>query len=75
MSTDPAKNGAHSPGLAYQRLAASIRDSIISGELEPGHRLPPELELASREGVSRSTVREALRLLQESGYIERSSPR
>lgn len=68
-------NGGQSSGPAYQRLAASIRDSIHSGELEPGHRLPPELELANREGVSRSTVREALRLLQESGYIERSSPR
>jgi GntR family transcriptional repressor for pyruvate dehydrogenase complex len=59
----------------YQRLAASIRDSIVSGELAPGDRLPSELTLAGRAGVSRPTVREALRVLQESGFIERASPR
>src|SRR5919197_1991370 len=68
-------NGSHTPGPGYQRLAASIRESIVSGELPPGRRLPSELKLAEQTGVSRSTVREALRVLQESGFIERASPR
>jgi DNA-binding FadR family transcriptional regulator len=70
-----SSNGANTRRPVYQRLAASIRDAILSGELPPGHRLPSELTLAEQEGVSRSTVREALRVLQENGFIERSSPR
>src|SRR5919197_2600619 len=71
----PSQSGSRATPPAYQQLAASIRQSIVDGELEPGHRLPSELALASQEGVSRSTVREALRVLQESGFIERASPR
>ena len=63
------------PGRAYEQLAASIRESILSGELVEGARIPSEVALARDAGVSRSTVREALRLLQESGYLERVSPK
>jgi DNA-binding FadR family transcriptional regulator len=59
----------------YQQLAATIRTSIVDGELTAGQRLPAEIALAHAHGVSRSTVREAPRVLQESGFIERSSPR
>jgi GntR family transcriptional repressor for pyruvate dehydrogenase complex len=59
----------------YQRLAATISDRIRTGDLKVGERLPSENVLAAQAGVSRSTVREALRLLQESGFLERSSPR
>jgi len=48
---------------AYQQLADELRADITSGRLQPGERLPPEPELCVRSGVSRSTVREALRLL------------
>jgi GntR family transcriptional regulator, transcriptional repressor for pyruvate dehydrogenase complex len=48
---------------AYQLLADELRAEITSGRLQPGERLPPEPELCVRSGVSRSTVREALRLL------------
>jgi GntR family transcriptional regulator, transcriptional repressor for pyruvate dehydrogenase complex len=60
---------------AYQRLAAQIRQEIQIGELLPGDRLPSESQLASDADVSRSTVREALRTLQEAGFVERASPR
>ena len=60
---------------AYEQLARTMRDSVLSGELSEGTRLPSELTLAAQAGVSRSTVREALRLLQEWRYIERASPR
>jgi GntR family transcriptional repressor for pyruvate dehydrogenase complex len=60
---------------AYEQLAAAFRASILSGELVEGQRLPSETRLADDAGVSRSTVREALRLLQESGFLERTSPK
>jgi GntR family transcriptional regulator len=44
---------------------------IDSGEWPPGQRLPAEPELAVLLGVSRATLREALRSLAQDGYIER----
>jgi DNA-binding FadR family transcriptional regulator len=60
---------------AYEVLAFGIRDKITAGDLQPGERMPSELALASQYSVSRSTVREALRLLEESGLLERPSPK
>jgi DNA-binding FadR family transcriptional regulator len=40
-----------------------IKDMIISGELAPGDRLPKEAELAQRLGLSRSSLREAVKAL------------
>ena len=54
---------------AYQILADELREEITSGRLQPGERLPPEPELCVRSGVSRSTVREALRLLASQHLI------
>jgi GntR family transcriptional repressor for pyruvate dehydrogenase complex len=54
---------------AYQVLADELRAEITSGRLQPGERLPPEPELCVRTGVSRSTVREALRLLSSQHLI------
>jgi DNA-binding FadR family transcriptional regulator len=54
---------------AYQTLAADLRHQITSGQLHPGDRLPTEPELCVRSGVSRSTVREALRLLASEHLI------
>jgi len=72
MATDqrPAKSK-----LAYEEIAALLRRQIVAGELGVGDRLPSETRLALQFGVSRSTIREALRTLQESGFIERVSPR
>ncbi len=48
---------------AYQQVADQLRDLILDGSLGSGDRLPAESELAEIFGVSRSTVREALRAL------------
>lgn len=60
---------------AYEKLATDLRERIRAGDLREGDRLPPETALADQAGVSRSTVREALRTLQEAGLIERASPK
>lgn len=54
---------------AYQVLADDLRTRITSGELNPGDRLPTEPQLCERSGLSRSTVREALRLLASQHLI------
>jgi DNA-binding FadR family transcriptional regulator len=54
---------------AYQLLAEDIRAEITSGRLRPGDRLPTEPQLCMRSGLSRSTVREALRLLASQHLI------
>ncbi|MEV1285663.1 FCD domain-containing protein [Micromonospora sp. NPDC049679] len=54
---------------AYQVLADEIRAQITSGRLRPGERLPTEPQLCAQSGVSRSTVREALRLLASQHLI------
>jgi DNA-binding FadR family transcriptional regulator len=60
---------------AYDQLAEVLRRSILDGALSEGERLPSEAKLAQKAGVSRTTVREALRILQEAGLIERASPK
>ena len=40
-----------------------IKEMVVSGELEPGQRLPKEDALASRLGLSRNSLREAVRAL------------
>ena len=55
---------------AYQQVADQLRSLIVQGELVSGDRLPPEGELGGSFGVSRSTVREALRSLASQGLIE-----
>jgi DNA-binding FadR family transcriptional regulator len=50
-------------------LADALRARILTRELLPGQRLPVEPDLADQYGVSRSTVREALRVLASQGLI------
>jgi len=49
---------------AYQQLADELRELILAGSLAPGDRLAGEEDLGDRYGVSRSTAREAIRLLE-----------
>jgi GntR family transcriptional regulator, transcriptional repressor for pyruvate dehydrogenase complex len=50
-------------------VAEQLKQSILSGQYKTGDRLPPERELAEAFQVSRVAIREALRLLQKSGFI------
>src|ERR1700739_133283 len=60
---------------AYEQLAEAIRRRILAGQLQVGQGMPSELALAREAHVSRSTVREALRMLQEAGFLQRVSPK
>lgn len=54
---------------AYQQVADQLMGLIVAGSLAAGDRLPTEAELASNFGVSRSTIREALRVLASQNLI------
>jgi GntR family transcriptional repressor for pyruvate dehydrogenase complex len=54
---------------AYEQVADQLRDLIMAGDLRPGHRLPNESSLSREFGVSRATVREALRVLAAQDLI------
>ncbi|MDQ3733044.1 MAG: GntR family transcriptional regulator, partial [Actinomycetota bacterium] len=53
-----------------QGVAEHLRSMIHRGEVGPGDRLPPERELAEQLGVSRISLREAIKLLVEDGYVQ-----
>ena len=55
---------------SYVQVASQLRALILSGQLALGERLPAETELSSMFGVSRSTTREALRLLAAEKLVE-----
>jgi len=57
-------------GRAFDDISHQIRESMASGALKPGSRLPPERSLAAKFGVSRNTLREALRSLENSGVLK-----
>ncbi len=57
----------------YEQIVDHIRTAISSKELKPGDRLPPETELAKQLGVSRPTVREALKVLEALNILRSST--
>ncbi len=69
MATRSSAKGARTP--RYRELAEKLIQDIRTGRLSVGDRMPGELELQEIHGVSRHTIREALRVLNELGLIER----
>lgn len=57
------------PLKTHEIIARQLRDQILRGELVPGQRLPPEDELTERFGIARTTLREALRVLESQGLL------
>ena len=52
-----------------ESIAAQLRDDILVGTYKAGERLPAERDLASRLGVNRGSVREALKKLEQRGLV------
>ncbi len=64
--------GRTGEGMKYARIMAEVEESIASGCLAPGDRLPTERDLAADYGVSRMTVRQALQSLEARGVLRRT---
>ena len=61
------------PGLRYVRVADSLRRKVIEGEYQLGERLPRQHDLADQYGVSFTTLKQALDILERDGYIIRKA--
>ena len=58
-------------GLRYLRVATSLRTNILQGVYRPGDQLPRQHDLTKEHNVSFSTLKQALDLLEEEGYVQR----
>lgn len=66
--TNPDKPG-HPRRSRPVRVAEAIKEWVVEKGLAPGDRLPGEAELIARFGMSKGTIREAMRLLQAQGLV------
>jgi GntR family transcriptional regulator len=74
LGPPPHRFGVLNPGSPlplYQQLAELLSREIVSGEREPGARLPSEPELSRQHRIGRPTVRQATELLVQRGLVER----
>jgi GntR family transcriptional repressor for pyruvate dehydrogenase complex len=68
--TDGSPFSLRSKGRLVDQVVDKIQGLIIDGQLEPGTKLPPEIELAEQMGVSRTVLREAMSILMTKGLLE-----
>ena len=68
----PSDDRIETSGLV-DAVVHRIGRNIVSGQLKPGHTLPNESALCEQLGVSRSVLREAVRVLVSKGLLERKS--
>lgn len=76
---EAGKAAAATGAKAYRQIVDAVERDLYAGDLRPGDRLPSEREMVARYGVSRASVREALRVLENSGLVrsrhgDRSGP-
>ncbi|MDA3789675.1 MAG: FadR/GntR family transcriptional regulator [Desulfobacula sp.] len=58
------------PQKISEEIAGQIRDLIKDGKLQPGEKLPPERIFSEMLGVGRSSLREAINILETQGFVE-----
>jgi GntR family transcriptional repressor for pyruvate dehydrogenase complex len=70
MAAQSLRLNAVRPTYVYQEVAGELERFIRDGEFRPGDVLPPERTLCEQLGVSRPSLREALRMLELVGLVE-----
>lgn len=71
LDTERIQKELRSPsaGVLHRRLRAAIQDQILDGTIQPGEALPAERAMQEALGISRTTVRQAIQGLIESGLV------
>src|SRR5579862_5422279 len=69
VRTKPAPRAVKPDSRVTARLLTEIKQLMLTGELAPGAKLPPERELARRFGVNRGSLRQVLKVLEIMGVI------
>lgn len=67
---EPSKNKYGSGGNLVVQVSAELRQSIQSGSVKAGDKLPSEAKLTEAFGVSRTVIREAIAALRADGLVE-----
>lgn len=75
VAPDDAKFAPVASTPVYIKVAEAIEEEIVSGRILPGERIGTEADLCKAFGVNRSTVREGIRQLEQSGMIRRDKSR
>lgn len=75
MAPDGSKFAPVESTPVYIKVAEAIEEEIVSGRIQPGERIGTEADLCAAFGVNRSTVREGIRQLEQSGMIRRDKSR
>ena len=70
MPTPETDQTAIRPRRSYHKLSERLQRFMAEGQFRAGDKLPPERALAESFGVSRSSIREAIRTLAEKGLLE-----
>ncbi|MEU9719046.1 GntR family transcriptional regulator [Streptomyces sp. NPDC047976] len=69
MTLPPTDDGTLDPRPLHARIAADLRDEIMSGGLAPGAKLPSTAQLKSRFDASNATIQKAVLLLKGEGLV------
>lgn len=69
MLNPPFSVGSRGAVAGYQAIVEHLRREIALGRISPGDKLPAERKLAEQLGVSRETLRQALRVLEGAGEV------
>jgi GntR family transcriptional regulator, transcriptional repressor for pyruvate dehydrogenase complex len=70
MNDKAAPFGKLKKSRLFEGVAKQLRNLVDTGVLKPGDQLPPERSLAEKLGVSRTSVREAIRAMELTGEVE-----
>ncbi|MFI6704266.1 GntR family transcriptional regulator [Streptomyces sp. NPDC050509] len=69
MTTPRTEGDAYDRRSLHERIAADLRDEIMTGDLAPGASLPSTVRLKERFGASNATVQKALQLLKDERLV------
>ena len=75
LTVNPPTINRLSHATLTDQTVKALQDAIKQGKFLPGSQMPPEMELLQMLGISRTTLREALRILEEQRLIRKRRAR